>query len=132
MPSVLAVHLLPLTLPKDMGISGPQIAQLSRLRGHQTSTSKMWLSMSRHAVVTRLALLPSLFLVLHSSPPLIIEVAEEIIPRAGYRQANAKHRWVYLFFFNTIWVWIPLWILYQGYGVFTSALNTTASKQKKR
>jgi hypothetical protein len=42
------------------------------------------------------------------------------------------YRWVYLFFFNTLWVWIPLWILYQGYGAFTSALNPTTSKQKKR
>ncbi|KAH0373303.1 ebp domain-containing protein, partial [Aureobasidium melanogenum] len=46
--------------------------------------------------------------------------------------SNWMYKWVYLFFFNTIWVWIPLWILYQGYGVFTSALNTTASKQKRR
>jgi hypothetical protein len=42
------------------------------------------------------------------------------------------YRWVYLFFFNTLWVWIPLWILYQGYGALTSALNPATSKQKKR
>jgi len=23
--------------------------------------------------------------------------------------------WVYLFFFNTLWVWIPLWILWEAY-----------------
>ncbi|KAG9742159.1 ebp domain-containing protein, partial [Aureobasidium melanogenum] len=46
--------------------------------------------------------------------------------------SNWMYKWVYLFFFNTLWVWIPLWILYQGYGVFTSALNTTTPKQKKR
>ncbi|KAG9766628.1 ebp domain-containing protein, partial [Aureobasidium melanogenum] len=46
--------------------------------------------------------------------------------------SNWMFKWVYLFFFNTLWVWIPLWILYQGYGVFTSALNTTTPKQKKR
>ncbi|KAG9847410.1 ebp domain-containing protein, partial [Aureobasidium melanogenum] len=46
--------------------------------------------------------------------------------------SNWMFKWVYLFFFNTLWVWIPLWILYQGYGVFTSALSTTTPKQKKR
>ncbi|KAH0388078.1 hypothetical protein KCU89_g16917, partial [Aureobasidium melanogenum] len=46
--------------------------------------------------------------------------------------SNWMYKWVYLFFFNTLWVWIPLWILYQGYGVITSALNTTTPKQKER
>ena len=23
--------------------------------------------------------------------------------------------WVYLVFFNTLWVWFPLWILYEAY-----------------
>lgn len=31
--------------------------------------------------------------------------------------------WVYLFFFNTLWVWIPLWILYEAYKHITTALN---------
>jgi len=48
------------------------------------------------------------------------------------KEADNLNRWVYLFFFNTLWVWIPLWILYQGYIAFTSALNPTTSKQKKR
>ncbi|KAK5174834.1 uncharacterized protein LTR77_001917 [Saxophila tyrrhenica] len=29
---------------------------------------------------------------------------------------NWMYLWVYLVFFNTLWVWIPLWILYEGYG----------------
>ncbi|OQN98029.1 hypothetical protein B0A48_16335 [Cryoendolithus antarcticus] len=32
------------------------------------------------------------------------------------------YTWVYLFFFNTIWVWIPLWVLYDAYGTITGAL----------
>jgi hypothetical protein len=31
--------------------------------------------------------------------------------------------WLYLFFFNTIWVWIPLWILYDCYHTITSCVN---------
>ena len=29
--------------------------------------------------------------------------------------SNLMYTWVYLFFFNTLWVWIPLWILYEAY-----------------
>lgn len=32
-------------------------------------------------------------------------------------------RWVYLFFFNTLWVWIPLWLLYEAYHTFLPALK---------
>jgi hypothetical protein len=31
--------------------------------------------------------------------------------------------WLYLFFFNTIWVWVPLYILYDTYRVITSGAN---------
>lgn len=30
------------------------------------------------------------------------------------------HRWVYLFFFNMLWVFIPLYVLYEAYGNMTS------------
>nr|OQO17373.1 hypothetical protein B0A51_15754 [Rachicladosporium sp. CCFEE 5018] len=33
------------------------------------------------------------------------------------------YTWVYLFFFNTIWVWIPLWVLYDAYRTITGALT---------
>ncbi|KAK3676262.1 hypothetical protein LTR78_004012 [Recurvomyces mirabilis] len=29
---------------------------------------------------------------------------------------NFMYLWVYLFFFNTLWVWLPLWILWEAYG----------------
>lgn len=29
--------------------------------------------------------------------------------------SNFMYLWVYLFFFNTLWVWIPIWILYEAY-----------------
>lgn len=34
-----------------------------------------------------------------------------------------RNSWVYLFFFNTIWVWIPLWILYACYGQITRSIS---------
>ena len=30
--------------------------------------------------------------------------------------SNFMYLWVYLFFFNTLWVWIPLWVLYEAHG----------------
>lgn len=35
--------------------------------------------------------------------------------------------WLYLFFFNTVWVWIPLWILYEGYNELSVAFSGSAS-----
>lgn len=35
---------------------------------------------------------------------------------------HAVGRWVYLFFFNTLWVWIPVWLLYEAYNTFLPAL----------
>ena len=45
-----------------------------------------------------------------------------------------RPRWVYLFFFNTLWVWIPLWILWQGYGAITTAMldHEDATRTTKR
>lgn len=36
---------------------------------------------------------------------------------------NFMYLWVYLFFFNTLWVWLPLWILYEAYWNVTSAMK---------
>lgn len=32
-------------------------------------------------------------------------------------------RWIYLFFFNSLWVWIPMWLLYEAYHTFLPALK---------
>jgi hypothetical protein len=37
--------------------------------------------------------------------------------------SNFMFTWLYLFFFNTLWVWIPLWILYDAYGTITGAVD---------
>lgn len=38
--------------------------------------------------------------------------------------------WLYLVFFNTVWVWIPLWILYEGYRELSAAFVTSASVRR--
>jgi len=58
-----------------------------------------------------------------------------VTPQNGNRcsaYANVAYcRWVYLVFFNTLWVWIPLWILYEAYFAITAALTSTAPTSKK-
>lgn len=34
--------------------------------------------------------------------------------------SNLMYKYVYLFFFNTLWVWIPLWVLWEGYQRITA------------
>ena len=31
--------------------------------------------------------------------------------------------WVYLVFFNTLWVWIPIWVLWEAYSNFGTAFQ---------
>ena len=38
--------------------------------------------------------------------------------------------WVYLFFFNTLCVWIPLWLLYEAYNTFLPALKLQSMVNK--
>lgn len=40
------------------------------------------------------------------------------------------YTWVYLFFFNTLWVWIPLWILWEAYGNITTAIGGQSAKKR--
>ena len=48
---------------------------------------------------------------------------------------NFLYLWVYLFFFNTLWVWFPLWILYEAYGninmAFARASGAIGVERKK-
>ena len=49
--------------------------------------------------------------------------------------SNFMYLWVYLVFFNTLWVWFPLWVLYEAYGnirlAFASADNASGVENKK-
>lgn len=35
--------------------------------------------------------------------------------------SNAMYKWVYLFFFNMLWVWLPSWVLCEAYRAISSA-----------
>ena len=42
--------------------------------------------------------------------------------------SNFMYKWVYLFFFNTLWVAIPLWVLVEAYNGIAGGPTTTATK----
>ncbi|KAF2456430.1 Emopamil-binding protein, partial [Lineolata rhizophorae] len=41
--------------------------------------------------------------------------------------SNWMYLWVYLFFFNMLWVWFPFWILYEAYKAMTAAFAVAGS-----
>lgn len=43
--------------------------------------------------------------------------------------SDPVYLWLYLFFFNTIWVWVPAWILYEAYRELSNAFVRGASTQ---
>lgn len=49
--------------------------------------------------------------------------------------SNFMYLWVYLVFFNMLWVWFPLWILYEAYNninlAFAVASDAIGVKTKK-
>ncbi|KAI9815464.1 MAG: hypothetical protein M1827_002598 [Pycnora praestabilis] len=49
--------------------------------------------------------------------------------------SNFMYLWVYLFFFNTLWVWFPLWVLYEAnktiQAAFTSAKSGKIMNEKR-
>lgn len=57
-------------------------------------------------------------------------VPEWIIGSPGLVTSNWVYKWLYLFFFNTLWVWIPGWILWEGYWELLA--DGTAAATKKR
>ena len=48
--------------------------------------------------------------------------------------SNVMYMWLYLFFFNMLWVFIPFWILYEGYNNIagSAASRSAANATKKR
>ena len=49
--------------------------------------------------------------------------------------SNIMYLWVYLVFFNTLWVWFPFWILYEAFNnitlAFAMANGPKGEKNKK-
>lgn len=49
--------------------------------------------------------------------------------------SNFMYLWVYLVFFNMLWVWFPSWVLYEAYNnislAFARASGATGIETKK-
>ncbi|BAE59668.1 Emopamil-binding protein [Aspergillus flavus] len=49
--------------------------------------------------------------------------------------SNPVYLWFYLFFFNTLWVWVPLWVLWEATKelrtAFTKAESATEARKSK-
>lgn len=43
--------------------------------------------------------------------------------------SNFMYLWLYLFFFNTLWVWIPLWIIWYSVKDISNALTVRQGKK---
>ncbi|CAI4210246.1 unnamed protein product [Parascedosporium putredinis] len=46
--------------------------------------------------------------------------------------SNFMYKWVYLVFFNVLWVFIPLYAIYYAVGEISSAFKTQSAKAKQR
>ena len=49
---------------------------------------------------------------------------EWLVGSPNLNTSNPMYTWVYLFFFNTLWVWLPLWVLYEAYGSINMAFGS--------
>ena len=41
--------------------------------------------------------------------------------------SNFMYLWVYLVFFNMLWVWFPFWVLYEAYNNISLAFSKASS-----
>lgn len=46
--------------------------------------------------------------------------------------SNFMYLWVYLVFFNTLWVWLPLWALREAYVSITTADEESGAEKKTK
>lgn len=46
--------------------------------------------------------------------------------------SNFMYKWVYLVFFNVLWVFIPLYAIYYAVGEISSAFKAQSAKAKQR
>ena len=46
--------------------------------------------------------------------------------------SNPIYLWLYLVFFNVLWVCLPLWILYAGFNEISAAFAATLDSSKKK
>ncbi|KAH6987441.1 Emopamil-binding protein [Ilyonectria sp. MPI-CAGE-AT-0026] len=54
---------------------------------------------------------------------------EWLIGNLNLDTSNFMYLWVYLVFFNTLWVWIPLWVIWYSVRDISAALNERQVKK---
>lgn len=54
---------------------------------------------------------------------------EWLIGNLNLDTSNFMYLWVYLVFFNTLWVWIPLWVIWHSVRDISTALNERQVKK---
>ena len=54
---------------------------------------------------------------------------EWLIGNLNLDTSNFMYLWVYLVFFNTLWVWIPLWVIWYSAKDISNALSVRQSKK---
>lgn len=54
---------------------------------------------------------------------------EWLIGNLNLDTSNFMYLWVYLVFFNTLWVWIPLWVIWYSVRDISTALNERQVKK---
>ncbi|KAK4056158.1 hypothetical protein OIO90_002889 [Microbotryomycetes sp. JL221] len=59
-------------------------------------------------------------------------VPEWITGSHNLRTDNFMHKWIYLAFFNGLWVIIPLWLLWDSWGKISTALRATSVVEGKK
>lgn len=57
---------------------------------------------------------------------------EWLSANASLATDDPVYLWLYLFFFNTVWVWVPLWIMYEGYNELSAAFTNSASLRQSK
>lgn len=46
--------------------------------------------------------------------------------------SNPVYLWFYLFFFNTLWVWVPCWVLWESFKELRTAFTAAEGLKKER
>ncbi|ORY88593.1 Emopamil-binding protein [Leucosporidium creatinivorum] len=59
-------------------------------------------------------------------------VPEWITGSHALRTDNWLHKWLYLAFFNLLWVFIPLWLMYDSFGHIAKALRQEQGAASKK
>lgn len=57
---------------------------------------------------------------------------EWLVGNVNLDTSNFMYKWVYLVFFNTIWVFVPLYAIAHSIGEISSAFKAQSSKSKLR